>query len=195
MAFLALSLPIQLLAARATRGGRLQRRDELLSLQGPFGLFAQLAAWTGLVAAGFTAVLRAVERQPVSWVGLRDAARESGSSLSTLGIVRPAHVAGEFVAFAEAGVGLVLLALAITYLPTIYGAFSRREGLVAKLAVRAGSPRRRPGCSAVPGSSGALSVWRRYGTLGRSGSSTSGKATLRSRSSLSFAPPGRIPRG
>jgi len=140
VAFLALSLPIQLLAARATRGGRLQRRDELLSLQGPFGLFAQLAAWTGLVAAGFTAVLRAVERQPVSWVGLRDAARESGSSLSTLGIVRPAHVAGEFVAFAEAGVGLVLLALAITYLPTIYGAFSRREGLVAKLAVRAGSP-------------------------------------------------------
>jgi hypothetical protein len=140
VAFLAVRLPIGALAAREARRGRLRRREELLSLQGPLGILAQLATWTLLVAAGFTAMLWAVERRPATFAGVRDAARESGSSLSTLGIVRPAHLAGDFVAFAEAGVGLVLLALVVTYLPTIYGAFSRREALVARLAVRAGSP-------------------------------------------------------
>ena len=140
VAFLAVSLPLGALAGRETRHGRWRRREELLSLQGPLGILAQLATWTLLVAVGFTALLWAVEARPASLAGMRDAARESGSSLSTLGIVRPQSVAGEFVAFAEAGVGLVLLALVVTYLPTIYGAFARREALVAKLAVRAGSP-------------------------------------------------------
>src|SRR6202011_1163656 len=42
--------------------------------------------------------------------------------------------------YTEAGLGLLLLTLLITYLPTIYGAFSRREASVALLEVRAGSP-------------------------------------------------------
>jgi hypothetical protein len=140
VAFLAVRLPIAALSARDARRGRWRRREELLSLQGPLGILAQLATWTLLVAAGFTAVLWAVEHHPASPAGVSAAARESGSSLSTLGIVRPAHAAGEFVAFAEAGVGLVLLALVVTYLPTIYGAFSRREAVVAKLTIRAGAP-------------------------------------------------------
>lgn len=140
VAFLAVRLPVAALAAREARRGKLRRREELLSLQGPLGILAQLGTWTVLVAAGFTAVLWAVERRPASLAGVRDAARASGSSLSTLGIVHPAHLAAEFVAFVEAGVGLVLLALVVTYLPTIYGAFSRRELSVAKLAVRSGSP-------------------------------------------------------
>jgi hypothetical protein len=37
-------------------------------------------------------------------------------------------------------IGLMLVALLIAYLPTIYGAFSRREAVVAQLEVRAGSP-------------------------------------------------------
>ena len=46
------------------------------------------------------------------------------------------HILG----FAAAGVGLILLAIVIAYLPTLYTAFSHREAIVAKLAVRAGSP-------------------------------------------------------
>jgi hypothetical protein len=42
--------------------------------------------------------------------------------------------------FVEAGVGLGLISLMISYLPTIYGAFSRREALVGMLEVRAGTP-------------------------------------------------------
>lgn len=140
VAFLAVRLPLSAAAAGHTRRGRWHRRENLLALQGPMGILAQLATWTVLVALAFTAVLWAVERRPLSYDAIRDAASESGSSLTTLGIVHPAHVAGEFVAFTEAGIGLVLLALVVTYLPTIYGAFARREAVVAKLAVRVGSP-------------------------------------------------------
>jgi len=140
VAFLAVRLPLSAAAAGHTRRGRWHRRENLLALQGPMGILAQLMTWTVLVALSFTGALWAVERYPLSFAGIRDAASESGSSLTTLGIVHPAHVAGEFVAFTEAGIGLVLLALVVTYLPTIYGAFARREGVVAKLAVRVGSP-------------------------------------------------------
>ncbi len=44
------------------------------------------------------------------------------------------------MAFLEGMVGLILLALLISYLPTMYSSFSRREAQVALLAVRAGSP-------------------------------------------------------
>jgi hypothetical protein len=37
-------------------------------------------------------------------------------------------------------IGLILVALLISYLPTIYSAFAHRENLVNKLEVRAGSP-------------------------------------------------------
>ena len=42
--------------------------------------------------------------------------------------------------FLEALIGLGILALVIAYLPTIYGAFSRREVAVTDLSVRAGTP-------------------------------------------------------
>jgi hypothetical protein len=42
--------------------------------------------------------------------------------------------------FLEAVIGLGLLALVISYLPTIYSAFSRREVAVTDLSVRAGTP-------------------------------------------------------
>ena len=45
--------------------------------------------------------------------------------------------------FSEAALGLILVALLIAYLPTIYSAFSRREAAVAMLEVRAGTP---PSC-------------------------------------------------
>ncbi len=58
----------------------------------------------------------------------------------TLGVDDPHGLLSHFVAFSAAGVGLTLLALVITYLPSVYGAFSRREAVIAKLVVRVGSP-------------------------------------------------------
>ena len=48
----------------------------------------------------------------------------SGSSLFTLGFVRPPDLATNVFAFLEAATGLALLGLLIAYLPTIYAAFS-----------------------------------------------------------------------
>jgi hypothetical protein len=64
----------------------------------------------------------------------------SGSSLTTLGFVAAETTAERLLAFTEAGWGLILVALMITYLPSIYGTFSRRETQVAMLEVRAGDP-------------------------------------------------------
>jgi hypothetical protein len=124
----------------AARRSSSRRREELLSLQGPIGLITQLITWLALTAVGFAAVLWAADGRPATLPGVGSALRESGSSLTTLGLARPYRLAGEAVSYVEAAVGLVFLALVITYLPTIYGAFSRREVLVSRLSVRAGSP-------------------------------------------------------
>jgi hypothetical protein len=136
VAFLAIRGVLRTAALRSSS----RRREELLSLQGPMGLFAQLTTWVTLVAVGFAAMLWAADGRPANLAGVGDALRESGSSLTTLGLAHPYRLAGEAVAYVEAAVGLVFLALVITYLPTIYGAFSRREALVSKLSVRVGSP-------------------------------------------------------
>ncbi len=64
----------------------------------------------------------------------------SGSALFTLGTTRPTNLASNALVFTEAAIGLFLLALLITFLPSIYTAFSRRELGVTALAVRAGEP-------------------------------------------------------
>jgi hypothetical protein len=64
----------------------------------------------------------------------------SGSSLLTLGFASVTDFPTEALAFTEAITGLILVALLIAYLPTIYSAFSKRELAVTMLEVRAGSP-------------------------------------------------------
>ena len=56
--------------------------------------------------------------------GWREALTASGSSLFTLGFERPPGLGSAFIAFAEAAIGLGLLAVLIAYLPTIYSSFS-----------------------------------------------------------------------
>ena len=58
----------------------------------------------------------------------------------TLGFDSPGGLSRQLAAFAAAGVGVTVVALVIAYLPTLYGAFSRREALITKLTVRAGAP-------------------------------------------------------
>ena len=71
---------------------------------------------------------------------LADSFRLSGSSILTLGFASSPVPGASLAAFTEAALGLILVALLISYLPTIYGAFSRRELLVNLLEVRADSP-------------------------------------------------------
>ena len=76
----------------------------------------------------------------MSGASVATALEQSGSSMLTLGFDAPRGLGRQLVAFAAAGVGLTLLALVITYLPSLYGAFSRREALITKLVVRTGAP-------------------------------------------------------
>lgn len=64
----------------------------------------------------------------------------SGSSLFTLGTTAAHGGAFTVLQFVEAGVGLTLLALLISFIPTLYNAFQRREFSVSRLSVRAGIP-------------------------------------------------------
>lgn len=111
------------------------KRDRRLAWYSPLGLVATLAAWLTLTLGGFTLIFWGVEA-----LSMRQAFDESGSALLTLGLSRPGSLAGVSLAFVEAAIGLFLLALLITYLPSIYAAFSRRELGVTALEVRAGSP-------------------------------------------------------
>jgi hypothetical protein len=110
-------------------------RDRVMALYAPVGLLVLPVVWLVIVVLAYTAMFHAFDVR-----AFERAFEMSGSSLLTLGFVRPPDLATNVLAFAEAATGLGLLALLISYLPTIYGAFSRREALVAQLAVRSSDP-------------------------------------------------------
>jgi hypothetical protein len=110
-------------------------RDRLLAFYAPLGLLLIVPTWYLLILLGYTCLFWAVT--PSSWVL---ALRESGSSLFTLGFATVEGTGSLLLSFSEAGIGLMLVALLIAYLPTMYAAFSRREVAVTKLDVRAGTP-------------------------------------------------------
>jgi hypothetical protein len=70
----------------------------------------------------------------------RDAFELSGSSLTTLGFISTDTLLMRSLAILEGLLGLAITALIISFLPTFYGTFSRREIAVGRLTVRAGSP-------------------------------------------------------
>ena len=130
--FIVLRLFFRLIARPRLSYGR---RDRRLSAYAPVGLIVTLVIWLALALAGFTLIFWAIEQR-----GWLSALELSGSSLLTLGFSRPEHVATTVLIFLEAAIGLFLLALLITYLPTIYAGYSRREVGITALEVRAGSP-------------------------------------------------------
>ncbi|MCA1824015.1 MAG: hypothetical protein ABR520_05375 [Mycobacteriales bacterium] len=121
--------------AIANRVASYEVKDRLLAFLAPSVLLTVLATWLALVILGFGLMV---------WAGggatFAGALRESGSSVFTLGFAAPAGTGTTLVAMFAAASGLVIVALQIAYLPTLYGAFNRREQLVTKLQSRAGEP-------------------------------------------------------
>ncbi len=120
---------------RAGRTSSYEKRDRAMALYAPVTLLVLLGVWITLVLIGYTGMYWALRGR-----SLGEAFRLSGSSILTVGFERPPDLPSTTLAFTEAALGLILLALVITYLPTIYGAFSRREAVVTSMEVRAGSP-------------------------------------------------------
>ncbi len=112
-----------------------EQRDRVMALYAPLTLLLFPTIWLACVFGAFAAMFWSFES--VAW---SEAVRLSGSALFTLGFDTPRHLGPMFLGFLEAALGLGLLALLISYLPTIYGSFSRREIAVGQLAVRAGTP-------------------------------------------------------
>lgn len=138
-----------LFAVRLRRVESYADRDAVMASYAPLTLFALLAAWLATIYVSFAAIFWALG------AGGERSFIVSGSSLTTLGFDHPPGFDGVGAAVAEAVCGLVLLALLITYLPSLYGAFKSRETSVAKLEVRAGNP-----------PSGTELLWR-FAVLGR----------------------------
>src|SRR5438309_697930 len=64
----------------------------------------------------------------------------AGSSMFTLGFATQPGAAPITLTFLAAAFGLIVVALQIAYLPTLYSAFNRRETLVTMLESRSGVP-------------------------------------------------------
>jgi hypothetical protein len=109
-------------------------RDRIAALIGPTLLMALLVAWIGLVFLSFALLF---------WPFSGDFERSlviTGSSMFTLGFASPAGAGPTALTFLCAMSGLVIVALQIAYLPTLYSAFNRRETLVTMLGVLGGVP-------------------------------------------------------
>ena len=111
------------------------QRDRVMAFYAPFGTIALLPVWLTFVLLGYMFMYWALGES--SWY---QAFRVSGSSLLTLGYASVNQFPETILEFTEATIGLMLVALIIAYLPSMYSAFSRREATVSLLEGRAGSP-------------------------------------------------------
>jgi hypothetical protein len=120
---------------RGKRAKTFKDLDRDMALYGPVSLFTLAASWLALTGLGYVLIYWALGMRP--W---RLALSLSGSSIFTLGFAVPRNLPTTVLAFSEAILGIGLLAMLISYLPSMYQSFSRREAAVAALDVRAGTP-------------------------------------------------------
>ncbi|WP_426571021.1 hypothetical protein [Aquihabitans sp. McL0605] len=119
----------------ADRFQQWERRDRVWALSGPVFLMTLLVVWLVLLLAALTLVML-----PFAHGDLEEAFLVAGSSLLTLGVAIPNHVVPLGFVFIGAATGLVVVALQIAYLPTLYSAYNRREVQVTILDSLGGSP-------------------------------------------------------
>lgn len=110
-------------------------RDRVQAHYAPVALVALPIVWLAVISGGYTLIYWALYEG--SWL---ECYQLSGSSLLTLGTHKTRGPIITIFTFAEATMGLLLMTLLISYLPTIYQAFSRREIVVSRLELRAGTP-------------------------------------------------------
>jgi hypothetical protein len=120
-------------------------RETGFSFYGPLSLLLLMALWAVGLVFGFGFMfwgLGAPLHDQLGLHPLRTAIYLSGTTLFTLGIgdVTPLNHWARDLVITEAGTGLGFVAVVIGYLPILYQAFSRREGPIALLDGRAGSP-------------------------------------------------------
>ena len=121
--------------AVANRFDAYESKDNVLVLQGPITLLALLVTWIAAFLIGYALILYPIEK-----VSFMTTIEETGSAFFTLGFAGPREAAATGIHVVAAFTGLIVIALQIAYLPTLYASFNRRETLVTMLQSRAGSP-------------------------------------------------------
>jgi hypothetical protein len=129
--------------ARRLREGK--RRESFLSFFGPLSLLLLIGVWALGLIFGFALLHEAMGSSLNGVDGTADFWTDlylSGTTFFTLGLgdVTPATAPGRAVTVLESGLGFGFLAIVISYLPVLYGAFSRREKNISLMDARAGSP-------------------------------------------------------
>ena len=104
-------------------------REEFLGVYGPLSLLGLLVMWVVLLVAGWGAMWWGLRSAVKGVDGYLDAVYFAGVGFFTVGFgdLVPTGGLARLLVLVEAFMGLVTMALVIGYLPTLYGAYSRRE--------------------------------------------------------------------
>ena len=111
-----------------------ERKDAILAPTAPVALLGQVLVWAASLILGFAIML--IPTTHSLWLGLEQAT----TALFTVGAIHEGGRANTGIDIWAGATWVIVVALQIAYLPTLYGAFSRREALVAMLESRAGAP-------------------------------------------------------
>jgi hypothetical protein len=111
------------------------RRDGILAWAAPASLMTLLVSWLAAFWVGFSLLDFGFTR-----VDLPAAMRQAGSSIATLGFAASPRASLTILDIITSLTGMVIIALQIAYLPTLYSAYNQRETLVTLLAARGGEP-------------------------------------------------------
>ncbi len=124
-----------LLRTIAGLGSGYRAQDRAQTWLAPLMLMVMLVCWLGGMFGAYGLLIHAFSGLP--W---GSSFREAGSSLFTLGYASSDRLRLSSVDFLAAATGPIVIALQISYLPTLYSAYNRREVEVTLLASRAGEP-------------------------------------------------------
>ena len=110
-------------------------RDRVLSFVGPATMVLIFGLWLFALLLGFACII-----WWDSGIDFASALGVSGSSVFTLGIATTRGAGPHTLEILAAGLGLLVIALEIAYLPALYNQFATRETEVTLLQARGGSP-------------------------------------------------------
>jgi hypothetical protein len=112
-----------------------QTRDAVIAFYAPFSVMLLPLTWAILLVIGFTSMFWAVSEP-----SLGRALSLSGAAITTEGFLAPKGVAQTTLYIVAGIIGLGIVGLLITFLPTVYSIYSQREEEVTRVAFRFGAP-------------------------------------------------------
>jgi hypothetical protein len=112
------------------------RRHAVTQFSVALGLLFLPVVWLSIALGGYTMMFKGLDTS--SW---RESYDLAGSSLFTLGFAKPDDLGRLTLAFTASALAISILALLlVTYLPTIYQAYTSRESFLTSFETMAGDP-------------------------------------------------------